>query len=105
MRNLLSVNLEKLMNNLQTDVNIKNTKELINFFELLEKLKIETEISNAQNVFYHMFCTNFETFFEKIKQIYMSKNAFHGPMSLIFKIIRVLFRYADNSSDLCVLNN
>ena len=35
----------------------------------------------------------------------MSKNAFHGPLSLIFKIIRVLFRYADNSSDLCVLNN
>lgn len=68
MRSLLSFNLSKLMNNLQSDVNIKNTKELINFFELLEKLKIETEISTAQNVFYEMFCENFEEFFASIKE-------------------------------------
>ncbi len=68
MRSLLSSNLSKLMNNLQSDVNIKNTKELINFFELLEKLKIETEISTAQNVFYEMFCENFEEFFVSIKE-------------------------------------
>ena len=47
---------------------INNSKELINFFELLEKLKIETEISNAQNIFYEMFCKNFEKFFATVKK-------------------------------------
>ena len=34
---------------------------------MLEKLKIETEISTAQNTFYAMFCKHFEEFSEKIK--------------------------------------
>lgn len=67
MRALLSTNLSKLMDNLQINPDIKNSKELINFFELLEKLKIETEITNAQNIFYDMFCNNFEEFFASIK--------------------------------------
>ena len=39
-------------------------RELINE---VEKLNIETEISNAQNIYYYMFCKHFEKFFEKTK--------------------------------------
>ena len=55
------------MGALEESLTIKNAKELINYFELLEKLNIETEISTAQNTFYAMFCKNFEQFFDKTK--------------------------------------
>ena len=64
-RTLLSGRLTKLITSLFIDMSIDSTKELIDFFELLEKLNIETEISTAQNTFYEMFCSNFERFFEK----------------------------------------
>ena len=64
-RTLLSSRLSKLITSLVVDMTIDNTKELIDFFELLEKLNIETEISAAQNTFYEMFCANFERFYEK----------------------------------------
>ena len=64
-RTLLSSRLSKLITSLVVDMTIDNTKELIDFFELLEKLNIETEISAAQNTFYEMFCSNFERFYEK----------------------------------------
>ena len=64
-RTILSSRLSKLITSLVVDMTIDNTKELINFFELLEKLNIETEISAAQNTFYEMFCANFERFYEK----------------------------------------
>ena len=65
---ILSNALSNLIENLQKDVTIKSTKEMINFFVLLEKLKIETEISNAQNTFYEMFCEEFEEFVKTIKK-------------------------------------
>ncbi|MBQ4646727.1 MAG: DUF3536 domain-containing protein [Candidatus Gastranaerophilales bacterium] len=66
-RTILSASLARLMGALEESLTIKNAKELINYFELLEKLNIETEISTAQNTFYAMFCKNFEQFFDKTK--------------------------------------
>lgn len=65
---ILSNSLSRLISSLVDNLTIKNTKEMISFFELLEKLQIETQISEAQNIFYEMFCANFERFFEDIKQ-------------------------------------
>ena len=66
--NHLSTRLSELMMALEKEVNIKNTKELINFFNLLEKLETKTEISDAQNIFYEIFCEDFEGFFAKTKK-------------------------------------
>ena len=65
---ILSNNLSELINALQNKTSLKNAKEMLYFFELLEKLKIETEISDAQNIFYKMFCSDFEKLFEKINR-------------------------------------
>ena len=64
---ILSNSLSKLIDTLENKVTIKNTKELLYFFEMLEKLKIETEISTAQNTFYAMFCKHFEEFSTNVK--------------------------------------
>ena len=42
--------------NLKNEPNIKNCRELLNLFNLLEKLEIEVHIVTAQNIFYEMFC-------------------------------------------------
>lgn len=67
-RTILSNRLSKMMNSLESNLTIKAAKELIYYFELLEKLNIETEISTAQNTYYYMFCKHFEEFFEKTKE-------------------------------------
>lgn len=64
---ILSDRLSKMMELLESNLALKSAKELIHYFELLEKLNIETEISSAQNTYYYMFCKHFEEFFEKIK--------------------------------------
>ena len=64
---ILSDKLKELIHKLKNETNIKNSKELLHFFELLEKLKIEVEISNSQNIFYDMFCRHFEDLTSKIK--------------------------------------
>lgn len=64
---ILSNRLMTLLHSLESDLSIENTKEVINFFELLEKLDIQTEISAAQNIFYELFCADFEQCFEKVK--------------------------------------
>ena len=66
-RDMLSCALSNLMLKLENKISTQNAQELIYFFELLEKLGIETEISNAQNTFYYMFCKHFERFFENVK--------------------------------------
>jgi len=43
----------------------------------------------------------FVLFLLKIKQIYRAKYALEAPQRTIFEIIRILFRYADNPSELC----
>ena len=65
---ILSNSLVKLIFSLKEKVTIKNAKEMLYFFELLEKLNIETEISNIQNEFYELFCEDFENFFVQIKK-------------------------------------
>lgn len=64
---ILSEALLNLFNSLNQEITIKNSKELLYFFELLEKLNIQIEISDAQNMFYDLFCNNFEENCEKIK--------------------------------------
>ena len=41
---------------------------MLHFFELVAKLQIDMHISGVQNMYYEMFCMDFETFFEKIKK-------------------------------------
>lgn len=64
---ILSEALLNLFNSLNQEITLKNSKELLYFFELLEKLDIQVEISDAQNMFYDLFCNNFENNCEKIK--------------------------------------
>ena len=64
---ILSNKLRILIHTLKNETNIKNSQELLYFFELLEKLKIQVEISNSQNIFYEMFCMHFEDLTNKIK--------------------------------------
>ena len=65
---ILTSSLTMLLESLNKKVSLKNTNELLYFFELLEKLSIHTEISNAQNDFYELFCNRFEEFCKKIKK-------------------------------------
>ena len=51
---------------LKNEPNLKNNKELLDLFDLIEKLEIEVHISNAQNIFYEMFCSDFEEFNKQI---------------------------------------
>ena len=53
------------MNKLKNDTNLKNTQELLDFFNLIEKLRILTNITDAQNIFYYLFCSDFENFVKK----------------------------------------
>ncbi len=59
---LLSTKLKELLNLVKKSPNIQSTKELLDFFNVLEKLEIKVEISTSQNIFYDMFCANFEEF-------------------------------------------
>ncbi len=65
---ILSDNLLQLTAKLKEAPNGKNTRELLNFFDLMEKLKTELEISESQNVFYDLFCSDFENFVEKLRK-------------------------------------
>ena len=67
-REILSNKLDSLIENLKSNPNDKNAKELSGFFDLLEKLNIETQISSAQNIFYDMFCKDFHGFYNKLHQ-------------------------------------
>ncbi len=64
---ILSTNLVELVSKLKEEICQENIKELLYFFDLLEKLKIETQISTAQNIFYEMLCEDFEGFYKKVK--------------------------------------
>lgn len=66
-KDILSKSLAKLITQLKNHVTCKNTQELLHFFDLLEKLQIETKIDTAQNIFYEMFCLDFENFYGKMK--------------------------------------
>ena len=57
---ILSEKLNELLNNLQEKINSKNTQELLAFFNLLEILDVKINIHYAQNVFYDMFCDDFD---------------------------------------------
>lgn len=59
-RNMVSEKLLELLNKLQEDTSIEASDKLLAFFELLEELQIKVEISSSQNIFYDMFCFNFE---------------------------------------------
>jgi len=69
---ILSNSLSCLIASLTNKVTLKNTKELLYYFELLEKLDIQVEISNAQNRYYELFCSDFEKLTEKIKKEHKS---------------------------------
>lgn len=62
---VISNKLTELMNKLKNDTSVKNTQELLDFFSLIEKLQILTNITDAQNIFYYLFCSDFENFVKK----------------------------------------
>ena len=62
---LLSNKLTELLNKLKSEPNVKNSQELLDFFNLIEKLQISTNITTAQNIFYYFFCSDFENFVQK----------------------------------------
>ena len=62
---IASGKLNELLNKLKSETTIKNSKELLDFFELIGKLQIETNIVLAQNIFYYFFCADFENFIKK----------------------------------------
>ena len=62
---LLSNKLTELLNKLKSEPNVKNSQELLDFFNLIEKLQISTNITTAQNIFYYFFCSDFENFIQK----------------------------------------
>ena len=41
---------------------------MLHFFELVEKLQIDMHISNVQNMYYEMFCLDFEKFFAEVNE-------------------------------------
>ena len=47
---------------LKNKPDINNCKELLNLFNLLEKLQIDVHIASAQNIFYDKFCSGFNDF-------------------------------------------
>ena len=65
---ILSSRLLELISNLKANVTTKNAQELLNFFDVMEKLDIDIQIATAQNVYYEMFCDDFEAFYEKISK-------------------------------------
>jgi len=54
---------------LKNEPNLKNNRELLNLFDLLEKLQIDVHIASAQNIFYEKFCKNFENFVKEISSL------------------------------------
>jgi hypothetical protein len=67
-QSILSDKLFELVLNLKERVNITNINEVLAFLDLIEKLRVEVKITNSQNVFYDMFCANFENFYKTISK-------------------------------------
>lgn len=67
-RTILSENLNQLILKLKEHTNITSANEVLGFFELAEKLNIEVKITTAQNIFYEMFCEDFEKFYSSINK-------------------------------------
>ncbi|MBQ8476328.1 DUF3536 domain-containing protein [bacterium] len=67
-RDILSNKLYELTLKLKEKTNVTNANEILGFFNIVEKLKIEVKIINSQNVFYDMFCADFEAFYKNISK-------------------------------------
>ncbi len=67
-REILSQELYKLTLKLKEHPSQTTANEILSFFEMVEKLKIEVKIVNSQNIFYEMFCHDFEKFYENIEK-------------------------------------
>ena len=65
-KELMSQKLLEKVQLLKNEPSVENNQELLNLFNLIEKLGIEVHISSAQNIFYDMFCSGFENFAHKI---------------------------------------
>ena len=65
---VLSSSLSNLIESLKNKVSLQNTRELLYYFQLLEKLNLQTEISGAQNDYYELFCEDFEQLCAKVKK-------------------------------------
>lgn len=66
---VLSKKLIDLLLNLKDKLTMQNAQELLQLFELLEKLQIEIKIQNAQNIFYSLVCEDFEGLIKRVKKI------------------------------------
>ena len=67
-KDVLGEKLVELILKLKDCTTIKNTQEILHFFDLLENLQIQTQISNVQNIYYEMFCLDFECLCKEIKE-------------------------------------
>ncbi len=65
-RDILSNKLYELVLNLKEKTSITNAQEITGFFNIVEKLKIEVKIVNPQNIFYDLFCYDFEKFYKNV---------------------------------------
>ncbi len=66
-KEILSKKAVQLLEDFKNKRTLKAGEELLKFFNLLNKLEIDTKISTAQNIFYDMVCDNFEQFVEEVK--------------------------------------
>ena len=66
-KQILSTKLFELVTKLKKETTLENATELLHLFELLSKIRINIQIIDSQNMFYSMFCKNFNNLYEKLK--------------------------------------
>lgn len=68
-KEIISQKLLVLVIKLKDEPCLKNIKELLSFYNLVEKLEVEVHIASAQNIFYDKFCLNFDNFVKDLSSI------------------------------------
>lgn len=79
---VLSKKLIDLLLILKDELTTKNTKELLDLFNLLEKLQIEIKIQYAQNIFYSFVCEDFEGLINRVKKM-------HDERKILLELVEI----------------
>ncbi|MBR1616529.1 DUF3536 domain-containing protein [bacterium] len=82
-RNIISNQLYDLVFKLKKHPDLKNATELLSFFNMLEQMHIELNITKSQDTFYDMLCSDFEDFVKHLQKTY--KN-YDKILDLLFEI-------------------
>ena len=83
---ILSLKLDKLLQELSLDINLKTCEELVGLFDLIDYLKIEVNIVKAQNIFYELFCEQFEKLCERLKDAPEKRQIFLSMVEIAKKL-------------------